>query len=518
MKTWIGPVSRGVAAGLVGGLLLLTLQAVARLLLGVSPPAELVGDRIAPLLTIDQFFGLFGLLGGYNGLKQSGILGASLGQLVLGIVIAVVVSLMARRSGARARRLLVILTAVFVLLAVVVLWPILGTNYVGYAPGTGRFVTLATMVVTFGLLGATIGVVLRVLGARPAAAAGGEPPDQPAPVARRAVLLGGVGVVGVGLAAATGALGTTLYQRATFGYDGMRVGGPVIDPITPNETFYTVTKNVVDPRIDPGRWSFTVDGAVDSSRTWDLAALRAMPQTTQETTLMCISNGVGDGLMSNAMWTGVPLAALIDAAGASDRTVEVLLTAVDGYTDTVAIEKAMDPTTLLAFRMNGVDLPTRHGFPARLVVPGMFGEKNLKWITHVELVTEDRKGFYETQGWGPSFEVPNRSKVTSLAAGAQVRRQDTTVLSGVALGGNRGVSRVEVSVDGGGTWRDATITYPGTMLSWSLWSYDWRPAATGPATLVVRMTDRTGQPQIAEERGIVPMGATGYHRIDVTVV
>ena len=232
---------------------------------------------------------------------------------------------------------------------------------------------------------------------------------------------------------------------------------------------------------------------------------------------MCISNGVGDGLMSNAMWTGVRLADLIDAAGASDRTVEVLLTAVDGYSDTFAIEKAMDPTTLLAFQMNGVDLPTRHGFPARLVVPGMFGEKNLKWITNVELVTEERKGFYETQGWGPTFEVPNRSKFTSLAADAQVRRQDTTVLSGVALGGNRGVSRVEVSVDGGGTWRDATITYPGTMLSWSLWSYDWKPAVPGPAKLVVRMTDRTGGPQIAEERGIIPMGATGYHKVDVMV-
>lgn len=516
MRTLLGSVARGVLAGLVGGLLLLALQAAARLLLGVSPPAELVGDRIAPLLTIDQFFGLFGLLGGYNGLKQSGILGGSIGQLAAGTAIAVAVALAARRSARRARRLLVILTAAFLLLAVAVLWPNLGTNYIGLAPGAARVLTLATMLVTFALLGVTIAVVLRVLGAQRAAPPDDRPAGRPT-VARRAVLIGGVAVVGAGLAAATGTLGATLYRRAVFDYDGLRVGGPVIDPVTPNEKFYTVTKNVVDPRVDPGRWSFTVDGAVATPRTWDLATLRAMPQTTQETTLMCISNGVGDGLMSNAVWTGVPLVTLIDAAGASDRTVEVLLTAVDGYTDTFAISKAMDPTTLLAFGMNGVDLPTRHGFPARLVVPGLFGEKNLKWITRVELVTTDRKGFYETQGWGPSFEVPNRSKITSLTAGARVRRQDTTVLSGVALGGNRGVSRVEVSVDGGDTWRDAAITYPGTLLTWSLWSYDWRPATAGPATLVVRMTDRAGGLQSSAERGVVPMGATGYHRVDVTV-
>jgi DMSO/TMAO reductase YedYZ molybdopterin-dependent catalytic subunit len=535
MRSHLGPVARGVAAGLVGGLLLLVLQAVARLLLGVSPPAELVGDRVAPLLTIDQFFGLFGLLGGYNQLKQAGILGGSAGQLTVGIAIAVAVALAARRSARRAWRLLAVLTAVLFLAAIAVLWPILGTNYAGFGPGSGRVITIATMAVTFGLLGATIGLVLRLIGAFvPAAAsaelvpAGGGAPVSPPPatgasdgppaVGRRAVLVGGVGVVGVGLAAATGALGATLYRRATFGYDGLRVGGPQVDPITPIEKFYTVTKNVSDPRVDVANWNFTVDGAVNTARTWDLAALQAMPQVTQETTLCCISNGVGDGLESNAMWTGVPLADLITAAGPSDQTVEVLLTAVDGYSDTFSIAKAMDPTTLLAFRMNGVELPMRHGFPARMVVPGMFGEKNLKWITKVELVTEERKGFYETQGWGPTFEVPNRSKFTGQAAGAQMRLQDTAVLSGTASGGNRGVSRVEVSVDGGSTWRDAQITYPGTMLSWALWSYDWKPTATGPAKLVVRMTDRTGQVQTAEERGVVPMGATGYHKIDVTVV
>lgn len=526
MHSPLGTLGRGLAAGLVGGLLLTTVQALARLWLGVPPPAELVGDRVAPLLTIDQFFGLFGVFGGYNGLKQAGILGGTGGQLAVGVVIAVAVAFAARRSASRARRLLVVLTVLLFVAAVAVLWPILSTSYSGLPLFPARLLTLATTAVGFALLGVGIGMMLSALGAfapapvRELVAAGGVPgPPPPGAVGRRALLGGvGVGVVGVGLAAATGGLGTELYRRATFSYDGLRLGGPEITPITPIEKFYTVTKNVVDPRVDVARWRFGIGGAVGSERSWSLPELLAMPQSTQETTLMCISNGVGDGLESNAMWTGVPLADLLGPAGVSGAAVEVLLTAVDGYSDTFSIEKALDPTTLLAFRMNGEELPQRHGYPARLVVPGLFGEKNLKWITDVTVVTEEAKGFYETQGWGPNFEVPNRSRFTSLRSGDTVRAGEVTVLSGTALGGNRGVSRVEVSLDGTLTWTDARITYPGTRLTWALWSHDWRPAAAGPVQLAVRITDGTGQVQTAEERGVVPMGATGLHEIDVTVV
>ncbi|MGQ0576971.1 MAG: molybdopterin-dependent oxidoreductase [Pseudonocardia sp.] len=546
MRPLPAALGRGLVAGLVAGLLLVTVQALARLVLGVAPPAELLGDRIAPLLTIDQFFGLFGVFGGYNQLKQAGILGGTGGQLAVGIAIAVAVALVARRSRTRALRLLVVLTAVFAVAAVAVLWPILGTSYVGYAPGTGRAVTLAVMVVGFALLGAGIAMVLRAIGGLPARAAAPAAPDrvpvtvgggagpadrpaadhaaadlgspeQPRSVGRRAVLVGGVGVAGLGLAAASGGLGTELYRRATFSYDGLSLFGPDIAPITPNDAFYTVTKNVVDPRVDPRRWSLAVHGAVRTPGTVDLAGLRALPAVTQETTLMCISNPVGGGLESNAMWTGARLADLVAAAEPTGTPVEVLLTAVDGYTDTFSIDKAMDPTTLLAYRMNGVDLPQRHGFPVRLVVPGLFGEKNLKWITGVEVVTEEVKGFYEKQGWGPNFAIPTRARF-GVPEMAPVSRGAVTALAGTAHGGDRGISRVEVSTDGGRTWTDATITYPGTRLSWALWRHDWRPALAGATTVVVRATDGDGVPQVAQERGSVPQGATGYHRLPVTVV
>jgi hypothetical protein len=221
-----------VVAGLVAGLLLTTLQALARLFLGVPPPAELLGDRVAPLLTIDQFFGLFATFGGDNGLEQAGILGGTAGQLVVGIAVAVAVASVARRSARRGRRLLAVLTSLLFLAAVAVGWPILSTNYAGSGPDTARLITLAVLAVAFGLFGVTVGVVLRLLGARASGAAPAptrEPASagpEPAPIGRRALLAGGVGVVGVGLAAATAGTGAELYRRATFGYDGLRVGGP----------------------------------------------------------------------------------------------------------------------------------------------------------------------------------------------------------------------------------------------------------------------------------------------------
>lgn len=126
---------------------------------------------------------------------------------------------------------------------------------------------------------------------------------------------------------------------------------------------------------------------------------------------MCISNPIGWGLISNAVWTGVPMRVLLEEAGARDDAVEVVLHGADGYSDTFSFEKAMEPTTLVAYRMNGEELPQRHGFPARIIVPGLYGEKNVKWVTRIEVVDHDAKGFYESQGWGPDFTVPNRSRI-----------------------------------------------------------------------------------------------------------
>ena len=212
---------------------------------------------------------------------------------------------------------------------------------------------------------------------------------------------------------------------------------------------------------------------------------------------------------------------LLEAARPRSGALEVLLHAADGYTDTFAFDKAMDPTTMVVYRMNGEPLPQRHGFPARVVVPGLYGEKNVKWVTGIEVVDHDAKGFYEEQGWGPNFEIPTRSDIFAprwSRGGGDVFAEPfpldrPATIRGRAFAGARGVAGVEFSADDGQTWSEARIDYPGTDLTWSFWSFEWRPETAGETVLLTRATDGTGAVQSPERRGIIPQGATGYHRV-----
>jgi DMSO/TMAO reductase YedYZ molybdopterin-dependent catalytic subunit len=180
----------------------------------------------------------------------------------------------------------------------------------------------------------------------------------------------------------------------------------------------------------------------------------------------------------------------------------------------------MNPTTLLAYEMNGVPLPERHGYPLRLIVPGYFGEKHVKWLTRIELVTADVKGFYEAQGWGPDFMTPTRSRIDVPEEGSTFSLEQLSgpiEVKGMAYGGDRGISRVEFSFDDEKTWNEAKIYYPGTKLSWALWSYDWRPNEAGDYTLVARATDGTGKVQKIDWNRSFFSGVTGFHKIVVYV-
>jgi DMSO/TMAO reductase YedYZ molybdopterin-dependent catalytic subunit len=163
--------------------------------------------------------------------------------------------------------------------------------------------------------------------------------------------------------------------------------------------------------------------------------------------------------------------------------------------------------------MNGEPLPQRHGFPARILVPGLFGEKNVKWVTTVELVASNAKGFYEQQGWGPEFVVPTQSRFTEPDLAQPLALGTVAVLRGTAFAGDRGVAGVEVSVDDGRTWEAAELEYSRSPLAWVLWRYDWRPERPGDIPLLVRATDEKGDVQIAEVRDVAPQGATGLHRV-----
>ncbi|MGH8886298.1 MAG: molybdopterin-dependent oxidoreductase [Egibacteraceae bacterium] len=497
----------GALCGLVAGLALTLAQALARLWLGVAPPAELLGDRVAPLLSIDQFFTLLRVFRGYDRLKQLGVGSGTLGQIAVAMLVGAGYAWLRARDTRRSASVLALAVGALWLLAVAVLWPVLPTSFRGLPPGPARLVTMLVMAASFALFAAVLAAALRPVTGRPAQA--GAPS-----ATRRALLTGGTGA---GLVLATGGVGSVLYRQATFDYDGTEYNGPGLQPITPNDKFYVVTKNVIDPRVRASAWRLDVGGAVARPRTYGLADLRALPAVSQETTLMCISNRVGGGLESNARWTGVPLRDLITQAGPADGVVEVLLTAVDGYTDTFSIAKAMEPTTLVAYEMNGEPLPQRHGFPARIIVPGLFGEKHVKWLTRVDLVTEDTKGFYERQGWGPSFVVPTRARFTEPDLSRPLNAGVPVTLRGTALAGDRGVAKVEVSTDDGASWQQAALEYSSSPLAWALWRYDWQPAQPGAYGLLVRATDRTGAPQTAQRRPSPPQGATGYHRVTAHV-
>jgi DMSO/TMAO reductase YedYZ molybdopterin-dependent catalytic subunit len=319
-----------------------------------------------------------------------------------------------------------------------------------------------------------------------------------------------VGGIGAILAIASGGLLRHLADVATFGYDGLEYRGPDAQPITPNDRFYTVTKNIIDPDPTTAAWRLEIAGLVERPRTYTFDDIRALPSTTQETTLMCISNYVGGGLMSNAVWKGLPLRDLLLAAGPRPGVAKVVLHAADGYTDTYALDKALEPTTFVAYEMNGEPLPVRHGYPVRILTPGLFGEKSVKWVTRIELVDHDVKGFYEQQGWGPNFVIPIRTTFFTDDIAAPFTAGASIPIRGNAFAGNHGIASVEVSTDGGQRWQTARIDYPGTDLTWAFWSFDWQPSQPGDYLLVARATDRQGQVQDSQYRDTAPQGATGY--------
>jgi DMSO/TMAO reductase YedYZ molybdopterin-dependent catalytic subunit len=507
-------IGAGFLAGLVAGLAMTVTMLFLAWLFGVATPLVIFGDRLSVFIPADTFLSLMGRVGGYNNMKQLGVGSVMTGQLLVGALGGIVYGLVRRQR--EQSRFLVTATA-FILLPLLgiglLLWPVLGTHYHGLRIGHAIVVTLSGLLIAFIVFERVLVLVFHFLiRPRPHIADHEFSPS----MSRRALITSGVAL----LAAGGGAeLVRRLYRLSTFSYDGTQYKGRIVQAITPNDKFYCVTKNVVDPKVNASLWRLEVRGLVQTPQSYRLDRLKSLPAVEQETTLMCISNGLDAGLMSNARWKGVPMNVLLNAATPLAGAAKVRLHGVDNYTDTFPLAKAMDPTTLVVYEMNGETLPDRHGFPARVIVPGYFGEKHVKWITRIEVADKSAIGFYEKQGWGPDFIVPTRSRFDQ-PDNYSVFRLDAASgidLRGVAFGGDRGISRVEVSLDDGGTWQEAKLDYPGTKLTWALWSYDWRPSAPDNYTLVVRATDGEGAVQELDETRPFKSGTTGFHRITVYV-
>jgi len=288
---------------------------------------------------------------------------------------------------------------------------------------------------------------------------------------------------------------------------------------TPTSEFYVVTKNVIDPTVDAGRWQLSIGGLVSNPTTYSYADLQALATVDEFVTLECVSNEVGGNLISMAEWTGVRLVTVLQSAGVDPTADWVAFTCADGYTAAIPIAKAMDPSTLLAIYMNGSPLATAHGYPARIIVPGLYGMFHAKWVTKIEAVQGEFHGYWQQKGWTNSDDGNGRIHTVAIVA----TPPDNTVvggavtIGGVAFAGDRGVSRVEVSTDGGSTWNDATLKAPMSGLTWVLWTFPWTPPRGGSFRIVARAYDGAGVLQDATPAPPFPNGASGDDSITLLV-
>ncbi len=286
---------------------------------------------------------------------------------------------------------------------------------------------------------------------------------------------------------------------------------------TSNATFYRIDTALVVPQVPPARWTLRVHGRVRHPFTLTFDQLMARPMVERWVTLACVSNEVGGDLIGNARWLGVPLGELLDEADPLPGADQVVGRSVDGFTcgaPTALLRDGRD--ALLAIGMNGEPLPLEHGFPARMVVPGLYGYVSAcKWVTELELTSfADFDAYWVPRGWSAQAPVKTGSRIDTPRPGGPVRAGQVMV-AGVAWAQHRGVSRVEVRVDGG-PWNEARPAGTVSTDTWRQWSWRWE-ATPGEHQLQVRATDGTGEVQTEARADPAPNGATGWHTVRVTV-
>lgn len=287
--------------------------------------------------------------------------------------------------------------------------------------------------------------------------------------------------------------------------------------ITPNEDHYTVDTTLVKPRVDVTAWKLDIAGNVERPFSITYDELLDMDAIEQARTLECISNPVGGDLISTAVWTGIRMRDLLARASPKANTYDVVLTSVDGYSDSFPIAKAMEPDTLVAYLMNGNTLPQEHGYPVRALVPNIYGMKNVKWLREIRLETFDFKGYWQEQGWNDTAIVNTGARID--VPGTTLRWNGGDVpLAGIAFAGARGIKAVELSFDEGKSWQAATLETPPGPLTWVRWVYRWTPPSATRLTMWARAVDAGGEVQTPVRREPYPDGATGYHAITVNVV
>ena len=376
------------------------------------------------------------------------------------------------------------------------------------APGGAAGFVLASLG-AYLVYGATLGLMLAWI-ARQAR-------ERPTHTTRRLVIrrIATWAVIGVVLSAGAKVFIDRLGSRiSTSG--AFRSHGALSTVITPNEEFYIVSKNIFDPQVGVEGWTLEVDGLVEQPMSLSYDDLRALPAVEEFVTLECISNEIGGDLIGNAEWKGVALREILETARLRPGVVDISLRAADGYSESIPVDRALNRDVMVAYEMNGEPLSDRHGFPARLIVPGFFGLKSVKWLTRVSPVDHDFQGYWQNRGWtdNPIVKTMSRFDVPVDNAAEIVGAVD---VGGVAFAGDRGISAVEFSLDNGVTWAEAEIVEgPLSPYTWVIWTATASVDDPGNVRAVVRATDGDGNVQVHYRQGTLPDGATGHHTIRVT--
>jgi DMSO/TMAO reductase YedYZ molybdopterin-dependent catalytic subunit len=357
--------------------------------------------------------------------------------------------------------------------------------------------------------------------------------DEPDAGRRRLVTYGllGFGIAsGVAGAVITRLLHSVAADRNTFALPRPRTPAPPIPAevqpkdvalpsfVTASADFYRVDTALSVPQLSHGDWRLRIHGMVDHEAIYNFDDLAHFDVVEKVATLTCVSNPVGGDLISTGVWTGYRVADLLAAAGVHTDADMVLSTSIDGFTAGTPVQALTDGRdALLAVGLNGQPLPIEHGYPARLVVPGLYGYVSAtKWVVEMELTRFDKaRAYWTRQGWAPRAPIKTESRIDVPKSGQQVP-MGPVVFGGVAWAQNRGVRAVEVRIDDG-AWQAAEQGASYSNETWRLWRFPWQAKGPGKHTITVRATDNTGAVQTADQASPVPDGATGWHTVDFTV-
>jgi len=487
----------GVVAG--GAALLVTL--VMRLLgLGIFIP-ELALDFVITRIPgpVESFF--IGSLG--EGAKGLGFVSALVGVLVAFGVGAIVF----RRIESLVRRRWAVIAAYTTGSALIVLFvvlPILGAGVAGAQTDAGAAFAVLSQLIGGWIYAASLDYFLVEVAAR-------HPEGFSA--SRRQFFLG-AGAVAASLALAYVAFSEAVVQPARLAFASLQ--DLLAHEVTPTDRFYVVTKNLIDPVVDASTWTLTVDGLVaPNPLVLNYAALQdriqsgTLPAAEEYATMECVSNEVGGNLIGTAKWSGVRLRDLLSAAGIESTADWIEFTCADGYTVAIPLPQAMDPATLLVLQMNDSPLEGRHGGPARILVPGKYGMFSAKWVTRITAIQGTYLGFWQQKGWTNDGPIDTEALIAIPADGAVVTGPQT--IGGFALSAADGISKVEVSTDGGVTWSAAQLRTPkDPRLTWVVWTFAWTPPSGGAYRIVARAYDGNGIVQASTIEPPFPNGASGY--------